>query len=327
MSKTFWLCLCCALALVFTCGAVAAQAKVTLRIAYENHPGEPIDTLAKKWAELALEKSKGELVLELYPSSQLGSKRDCLEMATMGANVVMLSDSGTLGDYTPDLGALAGPYLVDSWAEMDKILASDWMKEQGENLRKKGLYLITMNWTYGIRQLVARKPVVTPADLSGLKIRVPASRIQVAAMQALGGVPTPMPLAEAYTALSQGVIDGAENPVAVIYGQKLYEGAKYMSMIDYIYMPIGWAGGTAFFDTIPPELLTILNETAEEVAVISRDLVLKQDADMVETMKAEGVEVIQPDLVAFRKLAPAAYLDVPDLSPGIYDKLREIATK
>jgi TRAP-type C4-dicarboxylate transport system substrate-binding protein len=136
-----------------------------------------------------------------------------------------------------------------------------------------------------------------------------------------------MPLAEAYTALSQGVIDGAENPVAVIYGQKLYEGAKYMSMIDYIYMPIGWAGGTAFFDTVPTELLTILNETAEEVAAISRDLVLKQDSDMVETMKAEGVEVIQPDLVAFRKLAPAAYLDVPDLSPGIYDKLRAIATQ
>ena len=98
-------------------------------------------------------------------------------------------------------------------------------------------------------------------------------------------------------------------------------------MIDYIYMPIGWAGGTAFFDTVPPELLTILNETAEEVAAISRDLFLKQDSDMVETMKAEGVEVIQPDLVAFRKLAPAAYLDVPDLSPGIYDKLRAIATQ
>ncbi|MDR0621421.1 MAG: C4-dicarboxylate ABC transporter, partial [Deltaproteobacteria bacterium] len=130
MSKRFWLCIVCALALAAVglgLGDTVAEAKVTLRIAYENHPGEPIDTLAKKWAELALAKSNGELVLELYPSSQLGSKRDCLEMATMGANVVMLSDSGTLGDYTPDLGALAGPYLVDSWEEMDKILASPWI--------------------------------------------------------------------------------------------------------------------------------------------------------------------------------------------------------
>ncbi|MDR1044857.1 MAG: C4-dicarboxylate TRAP transporter substrate-binding protein [Candidatus Adiutrix sp.] len=328
MTKSIRFLIICALA-VFIAGPAAPQAwgKVTLRIAYENHPGEPIDTLAKKWAELALEKSKGELVLELYPSSQLGSKRDCLEMATMGSNVVMLSDSGTLGDYSPDLGALAGPYLVDSWEEMEKILASPWMLEQKENLRKKGLYLITMNWTYGIRQLVARKPIVGPADLAGLKIRVPASRIQVAAMEALGGVPTPMPLAEAYTALSQGVIDGAENPVSVIYGQKLYEGAKYMSMIDYIYMPIGWAGGTVFFDAIPPDLLKILDETAEEVAGLSRGLVLQQDSDMVEKMKSEGVEVIQPDLPAFRKLAPAAYLKVPELSPGIYEKLREIAAQ
>jgi tripartite ATP-independent periplasmic transporter solute receptor, DctP family len=320
--------LACLTAVFFLSSPVtSAWAKVTIRIAYENHPGEPIDTLAKKWAELALEKSRGELVLELYPSSQLGSKRDCLEMATMGANVVMLSDSGTLGDYSPDLGALAGPYLVDSWEEMEKILTSPWMKEQADNLEKKGLHLITMNWTYGIRQLVARKPVRTPEDLAGLKIRVPASRIQVAAMKALGGVPTPMPLAEAYTALSQGVIDGAENPVSVIYGQKLFEGAKYMSMIDYIYMPIGWAGGSSYFSKMDPELLKILHETAEEVAIISRGLVLEQDNNMIEQMKKEGVEIIEPDLAAFRKLAPAAYLDVPELSPGLYEKLRELATK
>jgi tripartite ATP-independent transporter DctP family solute receptor len=322
------LCFCLAALLIFCLflPATGASAKVTLRIAYENHPGEPLDTLARKWAELAREKSQGNLELELFPSSQLGSKRDCLEMAAMGSNVVMLSDSGTLGDYVPDIGSLAGPYLVDSWEEMEKILSSPWMEEQVKGLKDKGLYLITMNWTYGIRQLVANKPVRTPHDLAGLKIRVPASRIQVAAMKALGGVPTPMPLAEAYTALTQKVIDGAENPVAVIYGQKLYEGAKYLSLIDYIYMPIGWAGGTAFFDTIPPELLEIIHESAEEVAQISRALVTQADSDTVEKMKNEGVEIIQPDLAAFRQLAPAAYLDVPEFSPGIYEKLRAIAT-
>ncbi|GEG73796.1 C4-dicarboxylate-binding periplasmic protein [Escherichia coli O145:H28] len=232
------------------------QAKpISIKVAYENNPGEPLDVVMRYWADLLNKKSNGEITLALYPSSQLGSKQDVTEQAMMGMNVITLSDVAFLADYEPDLGILFGPYLTDDPQKLFKIYESDWFKQKNESLKKKGIHVVMNNYLYGTRQIISKKPIRTVDDLAGLKIRVPNNVMQIKAIQAMGATPTPMPLGEVYPALTQGVIDGVENPISVLQGQKLYEQARYLTMVNYLTNTSVWIGGEAFFSTLSPEQL------------------------------------------------------------------------
>jgi TRAP-type C4-dicarboxylate transport system substrate-binding protein len=108
-------------AAVLALGIAAADAKTVINVAYENNPGEPVDKVIHYWADLLKEKSKGEIELVLFPSSQLGSKKDVTEQAMMGVNVITITDVGYLQDYDPDLGILFGPYLTENPQKLFKI--------------------------------------------------------------------------------------------------------------------------------------------------------------------------------------------------------------
>lgn len=125
-------------------GPLAAQ-EVTVRVAYENNPGEPVDLVMNRWAELVTEASGGDVALELFPSSQLGAKQDVIEQGMMGVNVITIADVGFLTDYDPDLGILFGPYLTDSPEKLFEIYESDWFKEKEAALREKGIHIVISN--------------------------------------------------------------------------------------------------------------------------------------------------------------------------------------
>ncbi|STM13867.1 C4-dicarboxylate-binding protein [Escherichia coli] len=134
------------------------QAKpISIKVAYENNPGEPLDVVMRYWADLLNKKSNGEITLALYPSSQLGSKQDVTEQAMMGMNVITLSDVAFLADYEPDLGILFGPYLTDDPQKLFKIYESDWFKQKNESLKKKGIHVVMNNYLYGTRQIISKK--------------------------------------------------------------------------------------------------------------------------------------------------------------------------
>ena len=304
-------------------GAPAADAKpVTIKVAYENNPGEPIDKAMHYWKDLLAERSKGEITLDLYPSSQLGSKKDVTEQAMMGLNIITLSDVGFLVDFDPDLGILFGPYLTDDPQKLFKIYESDWFKKKDAELRKKGIHIVMSNYLYGVRQILAKKPINTPEDMKGMKIRVPNNVMQIKAIEAMGATPTPMPLGEVYPALTQGLIDGVENPISVLYGQKLHEQAKYLSMVGYITNTSLWLGGEAFFETLPPEQVKMIHETAFETGLYSQKIVTELDNQMIGKMKEAGVTVIYPDIKPFKEKAKAVYTQFPKWTPGLYEKIQ-----
>ena len=246
--------------LLATAMASAAIAGTTIKVAYENNPGEPVDLVVHRWAEMLTDRSGGEITLELYPSSQLGSKQDVTEQAMLGSNVVTITDVGFLADFVPDLGILFGPYLSDSPEALFSIYESDWFKEKEKELAEKGVNIVMSNYLYGTRHLISTKPVRSPADMQGMKIRTPNNIMQIKAIEAMGGTATPMPLGEAYTALSQGIIDGVENPLAVIYGGRFHEEAKYLNMIGYLLNTSVFVGGEAFFSTLSKEDLAMIHE-------------------------------------------------------------------
>lgn len=304
-------------------GAPAADAKpVTIKVAYENNPGEPIDKAMHYWKDLLAERSKGEITLDLYPSSQLGSKKDVTEQAMMGLNIITLSDVGFLVDFDQDLGILFGPYLTDDPQKLFKIYESDWFKKKDAELRKKGIHIVMSNYLYGVRQILAKKPIRTPDDMKGMKIRVPNNVMQIKAIEAMGATPTPMPLGEVYPALTQGLIDGVENPISVLYGQKLHEQAKYLSMVGYITNTSLWLGGEAFFETLPPEQVKMIHETAYETGLYSQKIVTELDNQMIGKMKEAGVTVIYPDIKPFKEKAKAVYTQFPKWTPGLYEKIQ-----
>jgi tripartite ATP-independent transporter DctP family solute receptor len=313
----------CAVASLAIALPVAAQ-DVTLRVAYENNPGEPVDLVINRWAELVDKASEGKVKLELYPSSQLGAKQDVIEQGMLGVNVITIADFGFLTDYDPDLGILFGPYLTDSADQLFKVIESDWFKEKELALQEKGIHLVISNYLYGTRQLLTRKKVETPDDLAGMKIRTPNNIMQIKVFEAMGATPTPMPLGEVYPALTQGVIDGVENPLAVLHGQKLDEQAKQLSMISYLHNTALWLGGQAYFDTLDPEVVKMLHETGYEAGLYSQELAGQEDERILGEMKAAGVEVTYPDLAPFREKSMAVYDQFPEWSDGLYDKVQSL---
>jgi tripartite ATP-independent transporter DctP family solute receptor len=300
-----------------------AAAQHTVKVSYVNHPGEANDVILHRWADLADQRSNGKVKIELYPSSQLGTQQEVFEQAMMGANVIGMADPGNLGEYVPDFTILSGPYLGE-WDQIFKLVHSDWLKDLEKKLAAKGLVGMSYNWMYGSRHLVATKPVLKPADLKGMKIRVPNVPIQIEAFKALGAIPTPMPLAEVYPALSQGVMDGAENPLNVLYGQKLYEPTKNLMLVGYINMTLTWIAGTAYLDTLPPDVVQLLKDTCEEAGEFSKTYVPAEDAKILEKMKAEGVKVFEVDKTPFRDAAKEAYKHFPNWTPGLYDTVQKI---
>ncbi|WP_420342902.1 C4-dicarboxylate TRAP transporter substrate-binding protein [Paenirhodobacter sp.] len=300
----------------------AAAQDVVVKVAYENNPGEPADLVMHRWADLVKEASGGKVALELYPSSQLGAKLDVIEQGLLGVNVITIADVGFLTDYDPDLGILFGPYLTDSPDQLFKIYESDWFKKKEAALREKGVHIVIKNYLYGTRQLLAKKKVEKPEDMAGLKIRVPNNIMQIKAIELMGATPTPMPLGDVYPALTQGVIDGVENPLPVLYGQKLHEQAKELSMISYLTNTSLWLGGEAFFATLDPSVVEMLHETGYKAGLYSQELAVQEEAKMLDAMKAQGVTVTQPDVAAFREKTKPFYTMFPDWTPGLYDQIQ-----
>lgn len=312
-------------AALLSVSAMALQAQeVTIRVAYENNPGEPLDQVMTHWQELLAERSEGEIALELYPSSQLGSKTDITDQAIMGLNVVTITDVGFLSVYEPDIGILYGPYLTDDPQKLFDIYDGEWFEEMDQRLRDDhGVRIVMPNLLYGVRHLISKTPVRTPEDMQGLKVRVPNNVMQIRAIEAMGATATPMPLGEVYTALSQGVIDAVENPIAVLHGQRFHEEAKYLSKIGYLTNTALMVGGEAFFSTLTDEQMTMVEETAYEAGLYSQELITELDAEMLEDMREQGVEVIEVDVAAFQELTRPVYDTFPEWSEGLYDMVQE----
>lgn len=165
---------------------------VIVRVGYENNPGEPIDIACNAWAEYLDELSGGTMEMQLYPSSQLGSKNDIIDQMLAGNNVVTLADGAFTADRgAPDMGIQFAPFLFDTYDEAWRLVESDWWKEQVDICAENGLQILTSNFVYGTRNLMTTKPVHSVKDLKGLKIRIPNNTIQIKGFEALGATPTP----------------------------------------------------------------------------------------------------------------------------------------
>jgi tripartite ATP-independent transporter DctP family solute receptor len=306
-------------------GSNAADDKVyEIKIAYDLNPGEPIDLGAQEWKRLIEERSNGRLKVELFPSGVLGTKKDVVEQMLTGTNVIQVTDGSYLMEIVPDFGVLAGPYLVTDYRDLFKVIDSEWFDEQVKLLNDKGYEMVSAKWLFGTRHLIATKPVEKPEDFKGMKVRVPNNPLFIKAFELMGASVTPLPWLDVYPSLTQKVVDGAEAPVQTIYSSKLQEAAKYLSLTGHVTMAAHWIAGKEFMDSLPDDLRQILIETGNEAGEYTTQLVLNGDSDTIEQMKSEGVNVIEPDQSLFQQAVKNVYNEIPEFTPGVYDRIQEI---
>ncbi len=297
---------------------------VTINVAYGNQPGEPLDLQAKKWKELAEEKSNGKLELKLYPSSQLGSEKDVVEQAIMGNNVIIFTGYDFLMDYVPDVGIFTAPYLTENFDDLLYLTTTDWYKGLNDQLKSKDIFIVNTNTIYGTRHLMTTKPVETPEDLKGMKIRVPNNQMYIKSFEALGATPTPMPLADLYTALQQGLVDGAENPLPVLNGSKTQEVAKHLTLTGHTKILSPWIAGTKFMETVPEDLVQILVDSGNEAGTYGREVAEKEAESVLAQFESEGIEIHEVDVEKFREAAKSVYTAFPNWTPNLYENVQEL---
>ena len=308
--------------------APAAAEEVTLQIGFENSISEPIGQALEKWQQLVEEKGDGSLKIELFPDSQLGNKSELIDGMTLGEPYITLADGAFYAEYgVPDFGIVFGPFLFDNWDQCWTLIESDWYADMCSQLESKGLKLVASNWKYGERHTLTTKPVNTVDDLAGLKIRVPGNQIQSIGFDVLGATSTGMALDEVYQALQTGTIDGAENPLATLYGRKLHEVAKNLILDGHVLNFTTWVMSADLFNSLTPEQQELLVSTGEEAGLYNNELVDASNDEYLQMMKDEGVTVVEPTeevMEGFRAKAQAFYEqgDTFGWSEGLYDTVR-----
>ena len=311
--------------------ASGSAAPVVLKIGYENNPEEPISVACNKWKELLEKESNGTMQIQLFPSSQLGNKTDLIDQMVAGSAVCTIADGAFYSQRgVPDFGIVFAPYLFDTWDQCWKLTESDWYKTQCDKMQTKGVKVLASNWIYGDRHIMTKKPVHSPADLKGMKIRVANSPIFIKGMQALGATPTPMALGDTYTALQQGTIDGLENPASVLYGGKYYEVAKYLVLDSHNKNFTTWCVGDKFFSSLTADQQKLLVKTAKEAGDYNNTLQDKAETDAISKMKEAGVTVYEPNDSEKAEFKSAgenfySYTDITgSWTPGLHDTVKKI---
>ena len=157
-------------------------------------------------------------------------------------------------------------------------------------------------WDNGFRQLTSNRPIETPQDLAGFKIRVPVSPVYVSLFQALGAAPTSLNFAEVYSALETGILDGQENPLVVILTSKLYEVQDYCTLTNHLWGGTWWIGNRRLMDSLPADLREIVERHINEAALYERNLIVEGGEQVLADLEAAGLKFLTPDMTPFKTM-------------------------
>jgi tripartite ATP-independent transporter DctP family solute receptor len=293
---------------LFAQGTQEAQAAkpVVLRLAHISNEEHPSHIASLKFKEIVEKETNGNVVVEVYSNSSLGSAPEYTEQLKLGTVELGLVTSGQLQVWAPENGAVMIPFLFESYDHAHRALDGEAGKLLAEYARKQG-FVVVSNWEWGFRQLSNNKLAVTkPEDLAKLKMRVP-NEIQLMEMyKALGSTTAIIAFPELYMALAQGVVDGQCNPLSTIYYQKLYEVQPYVTILNHVYNTQMLVASEKAWNSLSPAYQQIVQKASDEAGKLCRELTVSSEEKIIEMLKSAGVKVNYPDLAPFRaKMAPA----------------------
>lgn len=287
-----------AAALLFVSASLALAAPVTLKLGHIAEPENPYGQGADHFAKRVKELSNGEIDIKVYPSSQLGNQRDLVEGLGLGTVDMTLTGTAVLGNFIPEVAVFDLPFIFRDVNHAYKALDTVGMDlaKQGESRGMKTLAI----WENGIRHMTNNKrPIKTPEDMKGLKMRVMEQPVYIEMMKSLDASPTPMAMSELYTALQKGVIDGQENPLAHIATKRFNEVQKNLSLTGHTYASEPLLISMAAWNKLTPEQQKILQQAAEETRDWERQLCRDLEGKFLKQIKDAGttevIEVIEKE--------------------------------
>lgn len=281
---------------------VARAQAVVIRWGEMLPPTHPQVQMVERIAKTAKEKSGGRLDIQSFPNGQLGSGKDMMDAVGSGALTMTTDGAAALASLLPQLSVIEAPYLWRDAAHMAKCAQSPVFKKMNDELvSKRGMRMLAVTY-YGKRHVTTGKtPVKTAADMKGLKLRVPPVDTFRAMAEAWGAQATPINFNELYLALSQGAVDGQENPLPTIQSAKLNEVQKYLILTGHIITPRLVVANEDALKKLAPADRAILDAAIAEAAVWQDQELQRQESTLVDTLKTGGMTVIEPDLESFRK--------------------------
>jgi tripartite ATP-independent transporter DctP family solute receptor len=313
--------LCAALSMGALAAMPAMAQNFTLRFNHVLAPTEPYHAGFQEWAKRVEERTKGGLKMQVFHSAQLGVEEDIIEQMRQGANIGQNTDSARLGNYVKSMAVMNGPYFAESLDEVAKLSKSpSVIKWQQELAEKSGLKVVCFDWVQGFRHFFANKPIKSPADLAGMRIRTPPAPIWQESIRALGASPVAMPFGDMYPGLQQRAIDGIEVTYSNVPGGRFYEVLKYANASGHILLINFEVVGAKFFNSLPPEFQTALVEECQKAGRATSEKIIASEVGTKQLLKDKGMTLVEDvDVAAFRKAGEKAYEAL-----GIADAKRQV---
>jgi len=272
---------------------------VTLRLSHGLNENHPVHKGLLFMAHRALEKSDSTLEIIIYPNEQLGNEKESIEKLQFGSIDITKVSTSALESFIPEMGVYALPFLFRNSEHKWNVLLGPIGKElldAGITKRLKGIAY----YDAGARSFyTTEKPILHPDDLKGLKIRTQQSIMAIKMIDVLGGSATPISWGELYTALQQGVVDGAENNPPSLFTANHYEISKHYSMDEHTVVPDVILISTITWDKLSPQHRRIVQEAADESVAVQREIWAEFVDDCVSTMQKKGLKVYKPDKQPF----------------------------
>ncbi|MEX2117007.1 MAG: TRAP transporter substrate-binding protein [Bacteroidota bacterium] len=313
-----------ALILLVTGPACRGVTEVTvLKLAHGLDRTHPVHVSMEHMARLVQERSVGRMRIDIYPSGQLGTERECLELVQIGSLAMTKVSSSVLEGFAPSFKVFSLPYLFRDEEHRFRVLDGEIGQRllmETEPFRLLGLVYLDA----GSRSFYSKdKPILTPEDLRGMKIRVQESATSMKMIQALGGSATPIAWGELYTALQQGVVDGAENNPPSFYTSRHYEVCKFYSLNEHTAVPDVMIISTVVWNSLTPEEQGILRQAASDAKEVQKIRWREASAEALARVQEAGVTIYHPDRTLFaEKVRPM--VEQFKSEPAVYDLILKI---
>jgi len=266
------------------------QDQIVIKLHHDLNEGTPQDLGANKFKEMVEEQTDGRVKIEIYPANQLGDDVEVIDMLKTGAVQSALIPTAKISGFAPALQLPDLPFLFPNKEACYKVLDSEIGTELLSGLEDIGIKG-TAFWESGFKQFTANKPIHSPADFKGLKIRVMESPVIIEQFKSMGANPIPIAFTETYNALQQGVVDGQENPLVSIVNMKLFEVQDYVVLSNHAYLGYAFLFSKSFFDGLPDDIQQILTDASRECAQYERQLTAEKEDELIQTIKDGGTEV------------------------------------
>lgn len=277
-----------------------------LTLGTQDNEATPVYKGAAEFAKTLDEISGGEFTVKLFPSATLGDFKSMVQQVQAGELDMVITGYPDMSYTIPELKLIGAPYVVSDYDQLKEIVAGPWGQKMAKKFNENGMQVLDV-WYYGTRQTTANKPINSIEDMKGLRLRTPNVPFLIAYAEAVGATPAPVAFPEVYLALQTNQVDAQENPLTTIDAQKFYEVQSSVALTNHFVASSSVMIGKTLWDSLSDQEKEWIESAVAAGGKLNNELIQKGEAELLDTFKAKGLTVTEPDLEPFRDAMKSYY--------------------